>query len=143
MLVKICGITDPEMAKVAALAGADFIGILFSSLSPRSVSIKRAKEIARAARLEGAEVIGVFVDEELEEILQIVKELDLHYVQLHGDRSRRALDALPKELQIIYVVDERPLPKGLARPLTRREVTALYAALGMSDPAPDREDGGR
>ena len=35
------------------------------------------------------------------------------------------------------------LPRGQVRPLSRREVAALYGALGMSVPAADREDEGR
>ena len=35
------------------------------------------------------------------------------------------------------------LPRGRVRPLSRREVAAVYGALGLSVPAPDREDEGR
>jgi 23S rRNA pseudouridine2605 synthase len=35
------------------------------------------------------------------------------------------------------------LPRGRVRPLSRREVAALYGALGMPVAAPDREDEGR
>jgi 23S rRNA pseudouridine2605 synthase len=34
-------------------------------------------------------------------------------------------------------------PKGQVRPLSRREIAALYRVLGMALPAPDREDEGR
>jgi 23S rRNA pseudouridine2605 synthase len=34
-------------------------------------------------------------------------------------------------------------PQGQVRPLSRREIAALYRALGMSVPVPDREDAGR
>lgn len=110
MLVKLCGLTDPATAKEAALSGANFIGLLFSAKSTRCVSLGLAKQIAQAAREGGAEVVGVFVDEGIEEILKIVQALDLHYVQLHGDNPRKACSALPAALRIIYVADGGPLP---------------------------------
>lgn len=113
MLVKICGITDAITAAESAKLGADYIGILLSKLSARAVSLDRAKEIADAAREHGAEPVGVFADEGIEEILKIIQTLSLKVVQLHGDRPRAALDQLPQDLQIIYVVDQNPLPKRL------------------------------
>ncbi len=113
MFIKICGLTDPGTAHFAIEAGAQFIGILFSSRLPRKVSMKSAHEIVRAVRSSGAEPVGVFVDESLEEMMQIIRELDLRTVQLHGEEAKRACYGLPQELVIIYVVDDDPLPDRL------------------------------
>lgn len=45
-LIKICGITRPEDAVLAAELGADFIGLIFVKESPRSVTPEQAREIA-------------------------------------------------------------------------------------------------
>jgi phosphoribosylanthranilate isomerase len=87
--VKVCGITNPEDARVAADAGADAIGLVFAE-SPRRVSVERAREIA-AALPEGVLKVGVFVDAEPGEVLRIAREVGLDYAQLHGDEPPEAL----------------------------------------------------
>jgi phosphoribosylanthranilate isomerase len=87
--VKVCGITNPEDARVAADAGADAIGLVFAE-SPRRVSVERAREIA-AALPEGVLKVGVFVDAEPGEVLRIARKVGLDYAQLHGDEPPEAL----------------------------------------------------
>jgi phosphoribosylanthranilate isomerase len=83
--VKVCGITNPGDARVAADAGADAIGLVFAE-SPRRVGLEEAREIS-AALPEGILKVGVFVDAEPEEVLRIVREVGLDYAQLHGDEG--------------------------------------------------------
>lgn len=83
--VKVCGIKELEDARVAADAGADAIGLVFAE-SPRRVSVERAREIS-AVLPEGVLKVGVFVDEEPQEVLRIAREVGLDYAQLHGDEG--------------------------------------------------------
>ncbi len=46
--VKICGITRPEDARAAVEAGADAVGVVMASDSPRSCGLERAREIFAA-----------------------------------------------------------------------------------------------
>jgi phosphoribosylanthranilate isomerase len=87
--VKVCGITNPGDARVAADAGADAIGLIFAE-SPRRVSLEEAREIS-AALPEGVLKVGVFVDAEPEEVLRIAREVGLDYAQLHGDEGPEAV----------------------------------------------------
>jgi phosphoribosylanthranilate isomerase len=87
--VKVCGITNAGDACVAADAGADAIGFIFAE-SPRKVSIERAREIA-AALPQDILKVGVFVDEEPQEVLRIAREVGLDYAQLHGDEPPEAV----------------------------------------------------
>ena len=113
MLIKICGLTNADTAKYTAIAGANYIGLLFSKVSPRHISLDLAKEITSVVRANGAEVVAVFVDEDLEQILNISLELDLKIIQLHGDKVRALCDRLSDSFQIIYVADGNPLPACL------------------------------
>ena len=87
--VKVCGITEPEDARVAADAGADAIGLVFAE-SPRRVNVERAREVA-AALPESILKVGVFVDEELDEVLRIAREVGLDYAQLHGGEDPKTV----------------------------------------------------
>ncbi len=84
-MVKVCGITNPEDARVAADASADAIGLLFAE-SSRRVSVERAREIV-AALPDGVLKVGVFVNESSAEILRIAGEVGLDIAQLHGDET--------------------------------------------------------
>src|SRR3954469_5299042 len=89
---KVCGITTPEDALAASGSGADAIGLVFAE-SPRKLSVEQAREIAAALPVSVLKV-GVFVNEEPEEVLRIVREVGLDYAQLHGDESPETVTAL-------------------------------------------------
>ncbi len=57
--VKICGITTPDDANLAANMGADYIGLIFVE-SPRKVNIAQAREIRRAENR--SLLVGVFMN---------------------------------------------------------------------------------
>ncbi len=93
--VKVCGITNPEDALTATDSGADAVGLVFAE-SPRKLSVEKAREIA-AALPDGVLKVGVFVDEEPDEVLRIVREVGLDYAQLHGDESPETVTILRGE----------------------------------------------
>jgi phosphoribosylanthranilate isomerase len=92
VLVKICGIRRAEDARVAAEAGADFLGMIFAS-SARRVVAEEAKQIARAAREIRPEIqlVGVFVNEDPRVITGIAEEVGLDLIQYHGEESAEAM----------------------------------------------------
>ena len=91
--IKICGITRPEDAILAADAGADAIGLNFYAKSPRCLSTAAAAPILAAV---GSRVqkLGVFVNSPAEEVIATYEKLGLDLVQLHGDEPPDFLQRL-------------------------------------------------
>lgn len=82
-LVKMCGITTPEDASLAAQAGAWYVGMIMWPHSKRSVrSLSLAREICAAAREFGAEPVGVFVSESASEIERTCDAAGLTFAQV-------------------------------------------------------------
>ncbi len=81
--VKICGVTSPADAKLAAEAGADAVGFNFVSGSPRKVDPSLATE-AIASLPRGVLAVGVFAGMPADEILAIARTIKLGAIQLHG-----------------------------------------------------------
>lgn len=84
--IKICGITNPEDAISAVELGADALGFIFYPQSRRYVTAERAAIIIKDLPPFTFK-IGVFVDQEPEEILKTVNECRLDGIQLHGHES--------------------------------------------------------
>ena len=84
--IKVCGITGQEDARAAVAAGADGLGFIFVKQSPRVVD----PDMVRAITGElppFVDSIGVFRDEEIEVVEEIVNYCHLTMVQLHGSES--------------------------------------------------------
>jgi phosphoribosylanthranilate isomerase len=88
--VKICGTTSAEDAALAVEAGADALGFVFWEGSPRRVTPQAAAKIT-ATLPEKAEKVGVFVDEDIERVWQVVEEAGLTGVQFHGHETPRLM----------------------------------------------------
>lgn len=84
--VKICGVTNYDDALLVANLGAEYIGFNFYKDSPRKVSVKMAKDVI-AKMPPFVQSVGVFVDEELAEVVKTAKKCGLKLVQLHGQES--------------------------------------------------------
>jgi phosphoribosylanthranilate isomerase len=83
MWVKICGITNEEDALLAVALGADALGFVFASGSPRQVTPETVANILH--RLPpGIITVGVFRDEQQERVVEVVNTLGLSGAQLHG-----------------------------------------------------------
>jgi phosphoribosylanthranilate isomerase len=103
VIIKICGVRDPEMTEKIATAGANLIGIIFHPFSPRYVTFAQAKEIAYVAYQVGIQPVGVFVKHSHQDIQNICEETQINIVQLQGEKARSQHHLLPHKYQRIYV----------------------------------------
>lgn len=106
--IKICGITSPEDALLAAEAGADAIGLNFYEQSPRYVTPERGKEIVdsleslrtkTATGLQGGWtgwIFGVYVNKSFDDARQIATRVGASNWQLHGDEPPSLVAALSR-----------------------------------------------
>src|SRR6185295_9290049 len=87
--VKICGITNFADARAAIDAGADMLGVNFYRPSPRYIAPDAARELVNDLKSLGSsvEVVGVFVDETVDSVIEITMSTGIDAVQLHGDES--------------------------------------------------------
>jgi phosphoribosylanthranilate isomerase len=86
MRVKICGITNLDDAAEAVRLGAWAIGLIHFADSPRAVEQAEAVRISAAFRRK-CEVVGVFVNPELDEVARAVEDEGLTMVQLSGEEG--------------------------------------------------------
>jgi phosphoribosylanthranilate isomerase len=82
--IKMCGFTRADDAREAAAAGVDAIGMVFWNGSPRCVTVDQASAIV-ASLPPFVTTVGVFVNEAVDTMKGICRDLGLGAVQLHGD----------------------------------------------------------
>jgi phosphoribosylanthranilate isomerase len=80
-VVKVCGITRLEDARIAREAGADWIGFVMWNASPRAIEPSRAADIA--ATLPDLTVVAVLVSPRPDEALDLAERSGATRIQLH------------------------------------------------------------
>ena len=84
--VKICGINTVIAMQAAIEAGASYVGLVFYPPSPRSVTISEAAILARIVPNE-IKKVGLFVDISNDPLKDIVDQVPLDILQLHGNET--------------------------------------------------------
>jgi phosphoribosylanthranilate isomerase len=100
--VKICGICDADGARAAIEAGADLLGFHFCS-SDRRVTPEEAKAIVDGLSLRPT-IVGVFIDQDPDEVRQIGDFVGLDLLQLHGSEPP-GYDAGRPVMKVLKVKD--------------------------------------
>jgi phosphoribosylanthranilate isomerase len=103
--IKICGTTNLEDALTAVDAGADALGFVFYEKSPRKIDPETARQIV-AELPDGVERIGVFVEEAVESVRQIVEHVGLTGVQIY--QMNRALGLSDHQVSEQSTICSRP-----------------------------------
>ena len=113
MKVKICGITDREDALDAVKLGAEVLGFIFAP-SPRQVSPETARRIVNALP-PFIKTVGVFVNEKVDTIRNLINFCGLDLVQLHGNESPAfCRDLVPYAVKALRIKDDSSLESASA-----------------------------
>ncbi len=113
VLVKICGITNYEDASLAVELGVAAIGFIFAK-SPRQITPQKARDIIHVLA-PFVKTVGVFVNEESDEIKKIQHYCGFDLVQLHGDESPDLChELMPATIKALRIKDASSIQSSLA-----------------------------
>ncbi len=96
MLVKICGIQNEKTLICCEENGVNFFGMIFYPKSPRNISKENAKLLINISQNLKINGVGVFVDRNIYEVEELIKNIELRFVQLHGSESELYIKTLKK-----------------------------------------------
>lgn len=128
--IKVCGIKDYEEACQALDAGVDALGFNFAA-GPRRITPEQARSIIQ--RLPNCvNKVGVFLDQEVEELVAITEFCQLDMVQLHGQESLEYIKALPLPetvmiIKVLHIDSQLRLPGAGTLPPSSAETSQCWA----------------
>lgn len=103
--IKICGITNYDDAAMAVDLGVDALGFIFAS-SPRKIEPDKARKIIMKLP-PFVKTVGVFVNEDTENMLDIVKCCGIDNIQLQGDEPPETCESLmPRTIKALKIKDD-------------------------------------
>lgn len=80
-MIKVCGMRDADNIREVEMLGIDMMGFIFWPKSSRCVS-QRPDYLPKHVKR-----VGVFVDEDPEQVKRLAADYGLDYIQLHGQES--------------------------------------------------------
>lgn len=81
MIIKVCGMREADNIREVEMLGIDMMGFIFWPKSSRFAS-QRPDYLPKNVKR-----VGVFVDEDPEQVKRLADDYDLDYIQLHGQES--------------------------------------------------------
>lgn len=93
MKIKLCGLTRSCDIEAVNELQPDYIGFVFAKKSRRYVSPEKAEEL-KAMLAPGIQAVGVFVNEEPEQIVSLLEAGTIDVAQLHGQEGEREIRRL-------------------------------------------------
>ena len=97
--IKLCGIKSEDDIKVINEVLPDYIGFVFAEKSKRYISFDTANVLK--SRLDNrVKAVGVFVNEDIENIAYLVKNKIIDIVQLHGNEDESYINTLKKKINV-------------------------------------------
>lgn len=95
--IKLCGLKRPCDIEYVNELNPEYIGFVFVKKSKRYVSPKEAEALRKQLN-EKIIPVGVFVDEDIDIIVDLIRSNVIWAVQLHGNESEDYIKALKEEM---------------------------------------------
>ena len=115
MIIKICGIQNQDTLICCENNSINFFGMIFYPKSARNITIENANKLNKISEKLNINGVGVFVNKEINELEEIIKYVNLKYVQLHGSEDELYIKNLKKFgvkiIKSISVSNEEDLKK--------------------------------
>ena len=96
MNIKICGIQNKDTLLCCEKNNVNFFGMIFFQKSPRNISFEDASILQKISEDLNINGVGVFVNNNINEIQEIIRNLKLRFVQLHGSENEEYIKTLKK-----------------------------------------------
>lgn len=115
--IKICGLMRSKDIEYVNEFMPDYIGFVFAK-SKRQIDFDTAKRLKEKLD-KSIKTVGVFVDEDIETIAQIVNEGVIEFVQLHGSEDESYIlnlrQKLKSDIAIIKAVRDNSLNNNILK----------------------------
>ena len=118
MQIKLCGLTRIEDIETANLLQPDYVGFVFYQKSKRNISVDKAVELRKALNKE-IKVVAVFLNEEIDKVVEIANYDFVDMVQVHGNLSKEYIKDIKtrtnkKVIQAFRIKNEEDIKKANA-----------------------------
>ena len=109
--IKICGLTRPEDIEAVNQLLPDYIGFVFWKKSRRNIEPQKAKEL-KGMLDSRMKAVGVFLDAEIELVINLLKEGVIDIAQLHGSEDEAYIKRVKSETgrEVIKAFNVNKLP---------------------------------
>ena len=106
MIIKICGIKEINTIECCEKNNVDLFGLIFYKKSPRYVDLNNSYKLIEVSLDKNIKPVGVFYNENIENVKSHIKNLNLEIIQLHGEESNNYIDELKykNKIQVIKTV---------------------------------------
>lgn len=101
--IKMCGMTQEKDVEAGVNLGLDALGFIFYEKSPRNVFPDFVRAVVSKIP-PFVNCVGVFVDRDLEEVVEIVEYCGLSHAQLHGKENPKYCERLERFASPCHVI---------------------------------------
>ena len=100
MIFKICGLRKKDSLICCEANKVDFYGLVFYEKSPRNINPNKAKQLVEFSKNLSIKPVGVFVNHKISDLKNIIRLLNLKYIQLHGEENQSYINEIKKEFKL-------------------------------------------